>query len=118
MKTPKTKIIPATTDITYSAAVKSLSKKTTEKTLFSVFKSCGKIETDGVTILRYEDGTSKRIGFVNFVYQDGLTNALSMNGRSIDDSIISVETAAAKKEYEPLTDCQFYMKEQCTKEVN
>ena len=119
----KSSVLPATTNkqaqrSKFSVAVKSLSKKTNESTLFHFFKKCGKIENDGVTILKHGDGTSKRMGFVNFSQLDGLMNALSKNGCSLDGSTISVERAVAKKDYEPLTDCQFYMKDQCTKEVS
>ena len=114
---PAFKNIPAQSS-KYSIAVKSLSKQTNEKALFNYFKKCGKIENDGVTILRHDNGTSKCIGFVKFVHLDGLNNALSMKKCSIDGSTISVERAVAKKDYEPLTDCHFYMQDQCSKEVS
>ena len=81
----------------YSVVVKTLSKETTENSLFHNFKSCGKIAKDGVAILKHDNGASKCIGFVNFVDVDGQRNALSkMNGQIIDGKVISVEEKKSK----------------------
>ena len=73
---------------------------------------------DGVIILKYDNGASRCIGFVNFVDVDGQRNALSkMNGQTVDGNVISVEEGVIQEDYQPFTDCHFYMKEECTKTV-
>ena len=106
--------------VVYPVAVKCLHKTTTEQTLFHNFKSCGLIARHkGVTLLKYDNGASKCVGFINFMKKEGQTKALSeMNGKTIDGNVIVVEKGAAQENFQPLTDCHFHMIDQCTKGVS
>ena len=107
----------------YSVVVKSLAKITNEKTLFHKFKEFGIIIPNGVKIHKYKDGKSR--AFVNYYDLDGAQKAVqAMHGKNIDGSIIHVTLQqqkerkySEKEDYQPITDCKFYMEGECSKKV-
>jgi RNA-binding proteins (RRM domain) len=108
----------------YSVVVKSLAKKTEENTIFHNFKEFGKIIPNGVTLLKYPDGKSRCMAFVNYVELDGAKMAArNMDGKNIDGNSIHVELKqkerkdSEKEDYQPITDCKFFMEGECTKKV-
>ncbi|XP_066927666.1 protein mono-ADP-ribosyltransferase PARP12-like [Clytia hemisphaerica] len=121
------------TQTSFPVVIKSLSKQTNENTLFHNFKRFGVIIPNGVTILKNNDGTSKCMGYVNYINPTSSQKAIvSMDGRVIDGSRIEVEDYVQKVErsissssqednngsedYRPITDCNFYMQGRCKKQ--
>ena len=100
---------------TYAVWVGNLSDEITEPILFNEFKHCGPIRS--VKLQQSKDG--RRIGVINFYSKE--VAEVASNG--MDDAIVcgvKIKTSYKNEDHKgqdirPLTDCQYFMRNSCTK---